>query len=280
MEEREISAEERKIRDHIVMCNWTSKSDEIIKELHSGVIRDPRPIVVVTTQRGKVPESSEPHYQGVLVVPGDPADDRTLIRAGIEYANTAIVLADETQGEHADTKSILISLAIEAIQPRVHTIVELLNSKHRGHFDHTYVDEITCVDELSEKLIAQCAITHGISDVYLHLLTATDDTNEVYMVDVPRRFVGKTFRELEHFLIDYEEQDIIPVGLVTQEVMEKKGQILRNHGGKEIVGGFLTINPPGDNVHVDGKRKSRDYKLQEEDKIVVIAYEYPELEQL
>ena len=170
------------MRDHFVICNWNDLGDQIIRQLHAKVVGDERPVVIVTDQPEHVPqcepELSDDPYRNVFVIPGDPTSDRILARANIAEADTAIVLSDPREGEHADTKSVLTALAIEATEPRVHTIVELLHSRNRVHFQHTSVDEVVCVDELTEKLVAQAALTHGLSEFYCRLLTATESQAE------------------------------------------------------------------------------------------------------
>ena len=192
-------AADTRVSNHYVICNWNDLGDEIIRQLHAAVVGDKRPIVIVTDRPQDIPraepEGTDDPYQDVFVIPGDPASDRILARANIAEAETAIVLSTPTDPDQADMRSVLIALAIEAIEPRVHTIVELLKSKNRIHFQHTSVDEVVCVDELTEKLLAQSAMTHGLSEFYTHLLTATEDTNEVYVTGGPPAYVGRTVND-------------------------------------------------------------------------------------
>jgi len=273
------------LSDHYVICNWNDLGDQIIRELHASVLGERRAIVIVTDQPEAVPktepETDDDPYHNVFVIPGDPTSDKILARANIAQANTAIVLSDPREGKHADTKTVLIALAIEAIEPRVHTIVELLRSRSRIHFRYTHVDEVVCVDELTEKLLAQTAITHGLSEFYMRLLTATEDTNEVYVVDVPEAFVGKTYRDLEHALVEYEAEDVILVGVQTETARTEDGQKVYNHHAHEIHTRVLTINPPcRENLPPASPLKDRDYVLQAGDQLFLIAYCPPGLDRL
>ncbi len=273
------------LANHFVICNWNDLGDEIIRQLHAPVVGDCRPIVIVTDRPEAVPqfepEGDDDPYRNVFVIPGDPASDRILARAGIDRADTAIVLADMREPEHADTRSVLIALAIEAIEPRVHTIVELLKSRNRIHFQHTSVDEVVCIDELTEKLIAQAALTHGLSEVYVRLLTATEDTNEVYVVQVPPAYVGKPYRALEKALVEYEEEAVVLVGVQTFEVRTEHGEPVHDWRGEPVIEPQLTINPPPSSVLPPGSiLKDRDYLLQADDRLFVIAYRPPSLHAL
>ncbi len=176
---------------------------------------------------------------------------------------------------------MLTALAIEAIEPQVHTIVELLSSRSRIHFRYTHVDEVVCVDELTEKLLAQTAITHGLSEFYMRLLTATEDTNEVYVVAVPEAFVGRTYRELEHALVEYDSEDVILVGVQTEAVKTEGGEAVTNRHAREIHTHALTINPPCRDALAPGSTLvDRDHVLARGDRLFLIAYSPPRLDRL
>ncbi len=272
------------LEKHFVICNWNELGDEIIRQLHAPVLGDARPIIIITDRPETIPqiepEADDP-YRNVFVVPGDPTSDRVLERANIARADTAIVLADMRDPEHADTRSVLIALAIEAIEPEVHTVVELLKSRNRIHFRHTSVDEVICIDELAEKLIAQSALTHGLSEVFIRLLTATEDTNEVYIIDVPPPFVGKPYRLLEQALLEYDREPVILVGVQTLEPHADRQGTVRDRYGNPVHRPQLTINPPpAGSPAARPPLKTREYILTERDKLFVIAYRPPSLEGL
>ena len=217
------------IKDHIVICNWTKKADTIVRELHNQSVHEKRPIIVVTEYPENVPKTNELEYRGLMIIGGDPSDKSILQRADIKNAFAVIVLADDRIEEHADSKAVLIALAIDSINPNVHVIVEINNSKNKMHFQYTHVNEIICIDQLAEKLLSQTALTPGLSQVYMDLLTQSSDTNEIYIEEVPPTFIKKTYEELEKSIIEIDEEDIILIGFST--IVEKK---IKNFLGNEI----------------------------------------------
>jgi hypothetical protein len=98
------------IKNHIIICNWTSKADVIVRQLHDESVHERNPIIVITDRPEQVPKSADKAYRGLLIIGGDPADKEILKRADIKYAKTAIILADDEDMENADSKSILIQL--------------------------------------------------------------------------------------------------------------------------------------------------------------------------
>lgn len=197
-----------KIKDHIVICHWNSKAVNIIKELHAPVVKGKKTIVIIDKDIGEMPKDSE--FDDVYAVHGDPTDDTTLKRANVAEAYSAIILANEDEREYADSKSILIALAIENINSKVYTCVEVLDSRNIVHFRRTTVDEIISVNEISEKMLSQASMNPGITNFFLELLTFQEEGNEVYRLDLPKNYVGKTFRSLFVKLI---EKRIILTGL-------------------------------------------------------------------
>ena len=81
----------------------------------------------------------------VEFIKGDPSQDESLIRAGIERADNVIVLSDCTKGANdADAEALMVVLAVESLNRKVHTCVQFMNSSSRVHLEHAHADEIIC----------------------------------------------------------------------------------------------------------------------------------------
>ena len=263
------------IKNHVVICNWTTKADIIVRQLHEESVHERNPIIVITDKPERVPKSAEKVYRGLLIIGGDPADREILIRADIQYAKTAIILADEEDIKNADSRSILIQLAIDSINPNVHTIVELINSSSEMYFRYTHVNEIICLEQLAERLLSQAALTPGLSEVYMNLLTQSADTNEIYLEKVPKPFIGKTYEEVEQEIVAIEEKDIILIGWATKVEKIEDGKALVNGRGNIIFENEIIINPRSS---MQGKY-SKSHTFKKGDSLFLIAYEKPELEE-
>ena len=261
------------IKNHVVICNWTSKADIIVRQLHDESVREKKPIIVITEKPEQVPKSTDKAYRGLLIIGGNPADKEILIRADIKHARTAIILADEEDIENADSRSILIQLAVDSINPNVHTIVELVRSSSRMYFQYTHVNEIICLEQLAEKLLSQAALTPGLSDIYMNLLTQSADTNEIYLEEVPEPFIGKTYEEVEKKIISIEDKDIILIGWETEVKKKEDGEVIVNGKGNPIIEKEIVINPRSST----NNQYSKKYKFKKGDSLFLISYEKPEL---
>lgn len=261
------------IKDHVVICNWTDKADVIVRQLHDESVHDKNPIIVVTETPEQVPQSTDKVYRGLLTIGGDPADKEILERADIRTAKTAVILADEADPENADSKSILIQLAIDSINPNVHTIVELIKSSSEMYFKYTHVNEIICLEQLAEKLLSQSALTPGLSEVYMNLLTQSLDTNEIYLEELPGSFAGQTYEEVEKKIVSIKEKDIILIGWATDIEKRVDGEIVLNSRGKPIFEKEIIINPKSST----NSDYSKSHKFKKGDSLFVISFEKPEL---
>lgn len=220
--------------NHIVICGWSTKGEEILRELHADEVEDKRPVVILADL-----ERSPTRDELVTWVRGNPATGEDLIRAGIDRADTAIILADLVSGdsEDADAKTLLTTLAVESINPNCYTCVEVIKSENRQHFERTKADELVVSAELTGALLASSAVTHGLSRVVTDLITHPVG-NEFYEMSAPSDVVGKTFMEALTHLKD--SHDCIPMA------------VSKN-------GSDYEINP------------ARDRTIQENDRFLVIA---------
>ncbi len=232
--------------EHIVLCGWNNKGEDIIRELHAPVVKVKRPAVIISEDIDNIHLSDEPVFDDVHLIKGDPADEMVLRRAGADKAYAMIILADPKTGELADAKSILVALAVDELgKGELYVCAEVVDSKNIPHLKRAGVNEIISSNELGEKLLSQVALTHGLSQFFTELLTYQESGNEVYMVDLPLSFVGRTFRDI---LIHLVQDRVIAVGIKT---------------GDEV-----QINPP------------YDYRFNKGDKVFVIAFNKPDLDEL
>src|SRR5207248_1746413 len=184
-----------KLKDHIVICGWSGKGNEIVSELRSrGDAESRRPIVILASLDANPSKDALTQF-----VHGDPTRGEDLSRASICDARTAIVLADNSypdiDAEDMDSRTLLTVLAIESMAPNVYTCVEVIRSENLEHFSHTHADEIVISAKLTGALLAHSAATPGLSSVVGELLTFPKG-NEFYWIAVPASYVGKRFGDV------------------------------------------------------------------------------------
>ncbi len=188
--------------NHLVLCNWSPRGLEWIREVHSKIIAEKRPVVIIHDETDEIDlpdKQDEAAFSDVYIVKGDPTSEVVLRRAKVPRAHSVVILTDDREGKHADGKSILTCIAIRNIckgdnQPNV--AAECRNPNNRHHLKKAGADEIISSDELGLRLLARTALFHGMTRVYQELLTVGRDANEMFLLKAPETLVGKDFVEL------------------------------------------------------------------------------------
>ena len=196
---------------HLVLCNWAPRGLEWIREVHSKIITESRPIVIIHDNPDEIDlpdKQDEPAFNDVYIVKGDPTSEVILNRATVAKAYSVVILADPREGKHADGKSILICISIRHVckgehQPNI--VAECQNPANRFHLLKAGADEVVSSDALGLRLLARSALFHGMSQFYWELLTVRRDNNEVFLVPAPEELIGLSFVELSELFIRYRD---------------------------------------------------------------------------
>ena len=267
------------VKDHIIICNWTNKSDLLVKELHDPSVEKKRPIIIITENPQDIPDfEDDDTYRGIMIVKGNPSHEDTLKRAGLQSASTIIILAEEKLADAADTKTIMTAIAIDHLAPEIHMVAEVISSSNLPFLEYTFVNEIICLELLTERLLAQSCLTPGVSFIFSDLLTQSNDTNEIYVEDITKEYIGKSFKQLRKDIVNIDDQDIILIGLGSfTDKIDKNGTIVLDHRGNTIKENVLIINPKAPTYSSENKFH-KNYKLRDNDKVYLIAYNKPNLD--
>ncbi|MDO9585376.1 MAG: hypothetical protein Q7I93_02695, partial [Syntrophales bacterium] len=133
-------------------------------------------------------------------------------------------------GTHArdrlDERTTLAALAIKSLAPSTKTIAELLDGENKPHLKRANVDEIVVRGEHIGALLASAINSPGIPRIFSSMLSL-GDSNKLWRVDIPRNFVGSTFREL--FTYYREKQQAILIGLLQEKKSVKLDDLLSDN---------------------------------------------------
>ena len=184
---------------HLVLCNWSPRALDWIREVHSGIVTEQRPVVIVhdTPDEVVLPDKlDESAFNDVYIVKGDPANEVILRRAKVGQAHSVVILSDDRQEQHADGKSIVCCIAVKNAcgqerQPNI--VAECQDPKYRAHMRKAGADEVISAADFGLRLMARASLFHGMTRVYQELLSVRRDANEMYLVPAPAQLVGMDF---------------------------------------------------------------------------------------
>ncbi len=187
-----------RLSDHLIVCNVNEKVGTLVQEVRASAAPGAVVLIVQDASLWQAhPEWHPPHDAGELfTVEGSPSDPAVLERAGVARARAAVILADPRRGELADAHTALIALAIEAHNPRVHTLVDLVRSQNADLLTHTVVDDVVCAAAVTERLLVQSLVTPWLKNVFKNLCSTRPGSGKLFLLAPPPALCGESFREL------------------------------------------------------------------------------------
>ncbi len=253
-----VMAKKVNLSGHTIICGWNFQGERVIGELFSADVRQRRGVVVLNDSE-KRPFKDE----RVEFIKGDPSQDKDLRRAGIMKADSVIVLTDLTKGANeADAEALMVVLAVESLNPKVHTCAQIVNSANRMHLERAHADEIICLDQVGGSLAVASALNHGVSRIVSELLNFNLGS-EFYRYDRPisDKLVGKDFTKAMQLLA---QKHIILLAVETDYSEEICKQL-----NLDVVYKL----PEEDRIMVVNPRS--DYAIRQGDALFVIAESEP-----
>jgi len=162
-----------RLKDHLVIINFPglAKVVRLITELrYDPSIGKGTPVVLIDEDLQELP--LELQNMDVRFVRGNPTRDETLLRANIDKAAHAIVLCKSTGTAHSDSLNVTITLAIEARNKKIHTVVECLDPGAEELLKKAGCDRVVCISRFDAHFISQELLNPGVQEVMDELLSS------------------------------------------------------------------------------------------------------------
>ena len=219
-----------KERDHIVICGWNQYTENVLLGLTAYGSMGAVSIILINELSVDDIDVLRLKYgkYNLKFLRGDYVHEDVLLRANIAKARFAIIMAD-LSGNHAkdrlDERTTLAALTIKSLAPHVKTVAELLDSENKPHLKRAHVDEIIVRGEHVGSLLASAVNSPGLPKIISGMLSL-GDTNKVWRVEIPRSYVGRTFRELSDY---YRDHQGILIGLLRDKRAMKLDDLLTDN---------------------------------------------------
>ena len=168
--------------DHIVIVNapTTERLAQLVTELKADPSHEVTDIVVISDRIDELP-FQDSH---VLFVRGSVLDRATYLRACVEQASKAIVLATSYDDPGSDAVVASAVAVIDSIKPDIHIVAECINPSHRPLFDTVHCDSIVFSMGITGNLLAQEAQDPGIAQL-IEVITSNSRGTTLFSTDVP-----------------------------------------------------------------------------------------------
>lgn len=226
-----------KIRGHIVVCGWNMSARYVLARLMDELQgKHVEVILLCDLEQDPIDDDF------TFFVRGDPTNVDVLEKVNIAEARSAILLADESKersDSDTDARTVLCALNIKQLNPGIEMTAEALRPENIHHLHLAGVREILDVTSLMGNLMARSALHFGLISMISDLVNREANLRS-FIIPARGEMLGKTREE---------------VG----------SELLAEHGAQLIA---VTWQ--------EGLRPSEgDYRIQEGDRLLVIASEKP-----
>jgi voltage-gated potassium channel len=201
----------------VVICNANKNLKNIVNELVYNSRNKKYEITIIIPDKEFWLENKDFHPDPAVseynFVYGDPGDPETLKNLNVQNFGAAVILADPRHGDVADAASTLVAMEIERLNPEIHTVMELINSVNREYINFDIINEVVCLGDITEKLIAQSCYHPGSMDVFDELLSSEKGTPQIFLPKIPYFLKNRTYKEIYTLMIE-NKKPYIPIGFV------------------------------------------------------------------
>lgn len=207
------------LEGHIVIINFPglAKVERLIRELRNDPsVGNNAKVILIDEDLSEIP--TELLNRGVGFIRGNPTRDETLVRASIDRAAHAIVLCKSPGDPHSDNLNVTITLAIEARNKKIQTVVECLDPCTEELLRKAHCDRVVCMSRFEANFISQELLNPGVQDVMDELLSSTCG-QQIYLVPIT---LGRQAGDFARLLARGQEKGHLIIGI------RRSGKILLN----------------------------------------------------
>ena len=210
---QERGLEPVKTTQHIMILGWSedaeSLMDHLLKRLAITI-----PVVLINKVSPEQMDAVKERYPqySISYLRGDYSREEILLKANVQDAIKAIILADRQPGETAaqvDQRTLFTALTLKAIHPKIRIMAELLRPENRSYLERAGAEEVLIRGQYDSPLLAGAIASPALFRIYTSLLAG--DGQAIWEVAVPTRFYGRPLGEFAAYLQEHHHGILIGV---------------------------------------------------------------------
>jgi voltage-gated potassium channel len=186
--------------------------DQLLKRLPPAI-----PVALINKAAPEQMDAVREKYpqHTVLYLRGDYSREEILMKANVQMAIKAIILADRQPGETAaqvDQRTLFTALTLKAVHAKIRIMAELLRPENRSYLERAGAEQVLIRGQYDSSLLAGAIASPALFRVYTSLLMGEGQT--LWEVAVPSQFFGRPLGEFAAYL--QEQHQGILIGLYTE----------------------------------------------------------------
>ena len=213
---QEKGLEAIKTTQHILILGWPEDAEALLEQL----LKRLPPVIPVVLINKAAPEQmdaiKEKYPQNVIFyLRGDYSREEILLKANVQGAIKAIILADRQPGETAaqvDQRTLFTALTLKALHSKIRIMGELLRPENRTYLERAGAEEVLIRGQYDSSLLAGAIASPAVFRVFTALLMG--DGQGFWDVEIPSRFHGRPLGEFAAYL--QEQHHGILIGIYTE----------------------------------------------------------------
>jgi len=248
-----------RLEDHIVIIGHSHHLHNIILQL-TAVLKDRHYILIVNRRATEIRIDGSDMYKKVMALPGSILEPAILEQANLDKALRVIILSSGRTSDipaDSDNHTLMKTLAAYCSNRSIPIVAEIRDPESLKFAQALEEVEFMAAFDFGVRLISQAIINPGVTQIFYELMTHTGDSNEFYTLPVPKKLIGKTFKQAQLWFLNLDKMDITLIGI---------DRSAERHPNVAVF-----INPAG----IKNGLSSSDLILQKLDKLIVIAYMRP-----
>lgn len=209
----------KNMNKHFLLCGWRPGLERILDfVLNSNPDIEPAQIVLVNEAQPENIEqiTSQVRFRGISYIFGDFTDAEVLSKALVKKAERALVISDQTKDctkLGMDSKTVLSVLTMKNLNPQIYVAAEIYDKKFENHLHLAHCDEVILTADYEYSLLATASSGKGYSNVIKELIAEDPDTG-ILIEEIPRSFIGKTYKEYVDSLKPISVTNSVLIGLL------------------------------------------------------------------
>lgn len=267
------------MKNHLLICGWKPGFENILEGmLLANPEIPPERVVILNNAKHSEIEAVQANekLKAINFLRGDFTDEDALLKAQIKSAERALILADRSEEFstlETDSRTVLGVITIKNLNPRIYCVAEIIDSKFEKHLSLARCDEIIMTSDYEQNLLVQASSGKGMSHI-LRELAAEDNSQGLFLLDIPSQFVGGAYEEYSKSL---QGKDIL-IGVLenTGNFFNRRQEALaeaqKNPNMEKIVANLKKIKTLKSNIPVFNPPS--DYIIHESSKAIFIHGNY------
>ena len=212
-----------------------------------------RDIIIIDEKSDEISILSESDYKNIWYIKSNPSkknylkeifdrnispafkksDINQLFKASQKSCRVILLpnLQKDSNLDFLDPETIQKAMEIETFKENVYTIIQLQSVKSKRYLKGKQIDEWLNISDYSTKMIAQAALSPGITNIFNNIMGGgNDDTNEMIRLSLIHDSLSNlSFRDIKNWIINDPDIDCILLGFCKFLKEDDKGiERLRN----------------------------------------------------